>query len=109
MAMNYFDIKNKRVAIFEIDLTQILKVKEEKTYEPLPKYPAVERDIAIELGWKVKWTAIEEEVVKLEPEIVRSAEFLSEYDLGAKKSLAFRVKYQAADRTLKDEEAVAIE
>ncbi len=107
---DYFGIKNRRVAVFEIDLTTILEIKKKeiKQYRSAPKYPAVERDIAIEVAWKARWENIKKEIEKINS-LIKEIVFLSEYDLGKKKSLAFRVKYQASDRTLKDEEIEAVE
>jgi phenylalanyl-tRNA synthetase beta chain len=107
---DYFGIKNRRVAIFEMDLTSILEAKkrETKKYRSTPKYPAVERDIAIEIAWKARWENIKKEIERMNP-LVEEITFLSEYDLGKKKSLAFRIKYQAPDRTLKDEEIEMVE
>lgn len=103
--------KNKKVALFEIDwdklLVKLAELKIEKRYQPLPQFPAVERDIAVEVDWEVKWQAIQEELVKLD-KLIHQIKFLSEYPLESKKSLAFRVVYQA-DRTLKDEEVNQVE
>ncbi|NMC51415.1 phenylalanine--tRNA ligase subunit beta [Candidatus Kuenenbacteria bacterium] len=109
-ALEYFDIKNRRVAVFELDLTPVLEsgYKEIKKYQPVIKYPAVERDIAIEVAWKTRWESIKKEIEKLDTLIV-GTEFLSEYDLGKKKSLAFRVVYRASDHTLSDKEVEKIE
>ena len=106
----YYGIKNRKVAIFEVDLTTILeaKKKEVKKYQEPPKYPGVERDIAVEVAWKARWENIKQEIEKVSP-LIKKIEYLSEYDLGKKKSLAFRLKYQAVDRTLKDEEISKLE
>ncbi|NMB48745.1 phenylalanine--tRNA ligase subunit beta [Candidatus Kuenenbacteria bacterium] len=106
---DYFGVKNRKIAVFELDLTAILEAKEElKQYRPAPKYPVVWRDIAIEVAWKTHWENIKKEIAKINP-LIKEITFLSEYDLGKKKSLAWRVKYQSEERTLKDEEVAALE
>jgi len=107
--VSYFGVKNRRVAVFELDLTALLAMKREsRHYRSAPKYPAVLRDIAVEVAWKTYWHNIEKEIAKINP-LIKEIVFLSEYDLGKKKSLAFRVKYQSDERTLTDEEVEKLE
>ena len=73
----------------------------------MPEYPIVERDIVLEVEWQVSWQEIKELVEKTD-ELIASVEFLSEYPLVNKKSLAFRIRYQAA-RTLKESEVEKVE
>ena len=104
-------IKGKEVVSFEINfdlLSSIIKSnKEIKQYSPISQYPSMERDLAFELDWKIVWGDIRQELEKVD-ELIVNIEFLSEYDLGEKKSLAFRLIY-SADRTLKDEEVEVIQ
>ncbi|MBU4482380.1 phenylalanine--tRNA ligase subunit beta, partial [Patescibacteria group bacterium] len=73
------------------------------------QFPSIERDIAIEVDWDVKWGEIKNEILKqIQDDIFNKIEFLSEFDLGNKKSLAFRITYQA-DKTLKDKEVEVVE
>lgn len=103
-----YKIKNKKIALFEIDFKALIKAqKYDKIYSQIPQYPGIERDIAVEVDWDVKWSDIKAVVMKVD-KLINNIEFLSEYDLGKKKSLAFRVTYQA-DRTLKDVEVEMIE
>ncbi|OGG87199.1 phenylalanine--tRNA ligase subunit beta [Candidatus Kuenenbacteria bacterium RIFCSPHIGHO2_02_FULL_39_13] len=104
-----FGWKNKKVAMFEIDWEKFLQIKRaEKKYQSLPQYPAIERDISIEVGWQVKWADIIREIWKIGETLINKIEFLSEYPLNEKKSLAFRIVYQT-DRTLTDIEVEQIE
>jgi len=104
-------IKNKNVGLFEIDLNKYvgaaLELSAQQKYTPLPQYPVIERDLAFEVDWKIKWQDIKSTLENID-KLVYNIEFLSEYDLGNKKSLAFHVTY-SADRTLKDAEVEAIE
>jgi phenylalanyl-tRNA synthetase beta chain len=118
-----YKFRNKQVAAFEIDLDQLVGTSHDlslqRKYRPLPKFPAIERDLAIEVDWSVKWAEILKQACpdpanagrRIQDDksgLIKNVIFLSEFDLGEKKSLAFRVIYQA-DRTLKDEEVVAVE
>jgi len=104
-------IKNKEVVSFEINFDLLVDIvksqKEVKQYVPIPQYPSMARDLAFELSWDTKWGSIKQELKEVD-ELITDIEFLSEYDLGEKKSVAFRVTYQA-DRTLKDEEVENIQ
>jgi len=103
-------IKSKKIALFEIDFKALIKAqKYDKIYSQIPQYPSIERDIAVEVDWDVKWGDLQNVILsKAKDPVVKEIVFLSEYDLGKKKSLAFRVIYQA-DRTLKDVEVEMIE
>ena len=79
-----------------------------KKYSPLPQYPSIERDLAIEIDWQIKWNEILELVQGDRSGLIANIKFLSEYDLGDKKSVAFRIIYQT-DRTLKDKEVEVVE
>jgi phenylalanyl-tRNA synthetase beta chain len=68
----------------------------------------VERDLAVVLGWEIKWAEIRDEISKVD-KLIKEVRFLSEYPLADKKSLALRVVYQADDRTLKDDEIEKVE
>ncbi len=99
--------KNKQVALFEIDWDSLMEKASrqqinQRQYQPLAPFPAVERDLAVELDWEVRWQAIKDEILKVD-KLIKAVKFLSEYALDDKKSLAFRVIYQA-ERTLRDEE-----
>ena len=78
-----------------------------KQYQALPQFPAVERDLAVEVSWEVRWQEIKNELLKMD-KLIKEIRFLSEYALEDKKSLAFRVVYQAG-RTLKDDEVNQVE
>ncbi len=103
------NFRNKKVGVFEINFDKLVALagEAEKKYKPLPQYPTIERDIAIEVENDKLWKDIQEEVEGID-KLVYSVEFLSEYPLEGKKSLAFRVVYMA-DRTLKDSEVVKVE
>lgn len=103
-------IKNKNVALFEFDFDKLVKLSSpSKKYIPLPQFPTIERDIAVELDWSIKWADLKQEIIKkVQDNLISNIEFLSEFNLGNKKSLAFRITYQA-DRTLKDSDVEPLE
>jgi len=102
-----FNFKNRNICLWEINFDELVDAAKKMPavkYIPLPQFPAVVRDLAFELDWKVRWADISFVILNLiQDPVINEIEFLSEFDLGSKKSVAFRIIYQA-NRTLKDEE-----
>ncbi len=97
-------------AIMEIDLDLLLEhASMEPTLHPLPKYPAVRRDIAVVVDEKIRWADIERCVLANAPDELESLDFLDLYRgkqiEAGKKSIAFSVSFRSAKRTLTNEEA----
>jgi phenylalanyl-tRNA synthetase beta chain len=108
------DYKFKQaVFVAELDFGALLNADRAGVrYQPLPKYPAVVRDLALLVNTSVPLAAIEGAVYGLSiPELVsvRLFDLYSGKELPAgKHSLALSLRYRAADRTLTDEEISAI-
>jgi phenylalanyl-tRNA synthetase beta chain len=103
---------NRRVYLIELDLEAIAEMSLKKTrrYVPLPRFPLVERDIAILAGFDVSWAQIEE-IVGVFPLVTACRLFdvyVGEPVPEDKKSVAFRVTYGSPTHTLKDEEVNSV-
>ena len=99
-------------SLAEIDLDAVLGLaSREMTFAELPRYPASDRDIAIVVDDNVAWEQITKTVDSANVPDVRAVEFFDLYrgkGLGeGKKSIAFRVVFQSAERTLTNEEVNA--
>lgn len=98
-----------RVYICEIDFNTLLEFyTDEVKYKPLPKYPAVTRDIAMLIDDSVNVYEIEKIIKKCSGNILEGYNLFDVYK-GAqipegKKSVAYSVTFRADDRTLTDEE-----
>lgn len=107
-----FDFRNKEVVVFEIDFEKLVCAYESvlpPRYNPLPEYPPVVRDFAIEVEYAVTWKQILDNVQRVS-RLIREITFLSVYDLkDGRKSVAFRVVFQSDEKTLKSEEVKEIE
>jgi len=101
-----FDISDPAF-LFELSVDRLVRLSSRPlVYKPVSKYPGITRDIAVLLDESVQYRKI--------VEIVKSFNLVSDvhlFDLymgeqvpAGKKSLAFRLTYQAADRTLNDED-----
>lgn len=103
-----YDISDK-VYIAEINMKKLEKYsKKEKKYVPIPKYPAVERDIAVLVDEKIEVLKIEKLIKAKAKKILEEVNLFDIYrneKIGEnKKSVAYALKFRAKDRTLKDDE-----
>jgi phenylalanyl-tRNA synthetase beta chain len=95
---------------FEIDLAPLVAASPagEESYEDVISYPAVHQDIAVVVDENVPAAQVRTAVLEGGGELLRSAEVFDLYrgeQLGeGRKSLALRLSFRAADRTLTDEE-----
>lgn len=80
----------------------------DKKYKPLPKFPAVTRDLAILVDEDVLVKEIENVIKKQGGNIVESVKFFDVYRgkqvAQGKKSVAYSISYRLENRTLTDEE-----
>jgi phenylalanyl-tRNA synthetase beta chain len=92
-------------ALAEIDLDALLKlVVEEHEYQPLAKYPSMMRDISILVEPTVRVGEIMQAIQESDLKYIEDVDLIDEYDVAPKRSLTFRIIFQAQDRTLTDKE-----
>ena len=110
----------KNAAAAELNLELLLKeVDEEREFAPLPKFPAIIRDLSIFVPEEVRVGEILEMIQRVSsklavdvdlidfyepPEKLYSKQDRSETKEKRRKSLTFRIVFQADDRTLTDAE-----
>ena len=99
----------QRTYVYELDYEKlVLNCAKVVKYRPIPKYPAVQRDIAILVDKKISAQEVEKKISDVGGTLVESVGLFDVYE-GAQvaagmRSLAFSVTYRASDRTLTDEE-----
>ena len=103
-----FDIKG-RVYLAEVDLDALMPLEKDfYGVKPLPKFPAVSRDIAVVVDEKVGAGTMLEAIRKAAAKTLEDAKLFDIYrgeKLGKdRKSVAFAITLRAPDRTLTDEE-----
>ena len=103
-----YDI-SKRAFLAEINLTKITKyARENKKYVEVPKFPAVERDIAMIVDEEIAVGDIEKVITKKGKKILESVTLFDIYrdsKLGEnEKSVAYALKFRDKSKTLSDEE-----
>lgn len=99
----------KRVYLAEVNVTKIVKYsRQNKKYVEVPKFPAVERDIAVIVDEKVEVGQIEKIITKKSKKLLESATLFDIYrdeKIGAnKKSVAYSLIFRDKKKTLSDEE-----
>ncbi len=95
--------------LLDIDLTVLVPLALPKvTYEPLTRYPYVERDTAVIVDAALESSALLRWVKGYETGLIEDVSLFDVFQGGSipprRKSMAFRVRYRAADRTLTDSE-----
>ena len=103
-----YDIE-KRAYLAEINITKLEKYsRENKKYVEIPKFPAVERDIAIIVNEEVEVGQIEKIITKKGKKLLESMKLFDIYrneKLGEnKKSVAYALMFRDKNKTLSDEE-----
>jgi phenylalanyl-tRNA synthetase beta chain len=97
------------VYVMELDLSALFGGPEKTVhYKPLPRYPAVVRDVSLLLNRNVEVAEILAAVDEQQINDCRGARFVGVYEGGNiaadKRSVTVRIEYRSDDRTLRDEE-----
>jgi len=100
------------VALLTFDVGALFKQSRPVTaFEPIPEFPAIQRDVATVVADTVSWLEIAGAVSRVD-DLITDVVYLntfSDVSLGAKKkSIAFRIVLRSRERTLKSTEADAV-
>lgn len=100
----------KKIFVFEADIKTLMKFTSKKfSFENLPKYPSISRDLAVLVDKNVAAGEVEKVITKSAGKFFKDVTLFDVYTgeriSEDKKSLAFAIKFQSNERTLKDEEA----
>ena len=101
------------VYVAEVDLTALLELPEQPVlYSPLPRFPAIVRDVSLLVGRKVSLGEILEAIEQQQAAHFMGAQLVGTYEgegiAEDKRSMTIRFEYRAAERTLRDDEVDAI-
>jgi phenylalanyl-tRNA synthetase beta chain len=97
------------VFLAELSLSALLDLpRREVRYQPLPRFPAVQRDLAIVVAAEVTAGQIEAAIRSMKLPLLSRLTLFDVYEGGqvgaGKRSLAWSLTFQASDRTLTDRE-----
>jgi phenylalanyl-tRNA synthetase beta chain len=99
----------ERVAVFEVNLEVVARAAVEPVaFRPLPRFPAVSRDLAVSLPEDVAARTVEAAVREAGGELLEQLRLFDVYAGGnlpaGQRSLAFALSFRASDRSLTDAE-----
>lgn len=99
------------VYLFEIDLAELLPHLGHRQYQPIARFPATVRDIAILVDVAVPHQKVVDIIraVSLVTDVALFDVYVGEQVPAGKKSLAYRLTYQSPNRTLKDDEVSRVQ
>jgi phenylalanyl-tRNA synthetase beta chain len=101
-------IRKPEIVVFELSLDILLSLaKERTTYAQIPKYPSVERDIALVVDDRMTSGEVLDMLRGYDTPLIESTELFDYYKgrtSPGQKSLGFWVVYRSKDRTLTDNE-----
>ncbi|MBA4601671.1 phenylalanine--tRNA ligase subunit beta [Thermoactinomyces mirandus] len=94
--------------VFQLDLESLLDRDIDIMYHPIPRYPAVTRDLAMTVDINMPAGLLEAGIREVAGELLESVDLFDVFtgaQIGeGKKSVAYSLVYRAPDRTLTDEE-----
>lgn len=98
-----------RVYVAELDFETLIKsARALREYQPVPKFPAVTRDLALVLSDEIRADEVVKTIRGAGGDLVEAISLFDVYQgqhvLHGHRSLAYRITYRAADRTLTDED-----
>ena len=107
-----YDIQ-KRAYLAEVNITKVVKYsRANKKYVEVPKFPAVERDIAMIVDEKIEVGQIEKIITKKSKKLLESVKLFDIYrdkKIGVgKKSVAYSLIFRDKNKTLSDDEINSI-
>jgi len=103
-----FDV-DRDVYIFELQGTYVARLSQESEYTPLPKFPPIERDLAIVLDSGIPAGQVIAEISQVDQDLVENVEVFDVYTgdqvEAGMRSLAFSLRLRSASGTLEDRDA----
>ena len=106
--LDHYDVRGKGY-LFEMDFSKVVKwAQEEKRFQALPKFPAVERDLSVVVDQAMEAEKVMEAIRTFRQPYVEEVTLFDVYQEPpipeGKKGISYRIRYQADDRTLTDQE-----
>ncbi len=106
--LSRYEVRGKGY-LFEMDFSKMVKwAVEEKRFQALPKFPAVERDLSLVVDKSLEAERVMEAIRALRQPYVEEVTLFDVYQKPpipeGKKGISYRIRYHAGDRTLTDEE-----
>ena len=109
-----FDLEDMNVCAAELDFDAIEQMHSDTvTFMPLPRFPAIERDLSLVIDESITWKSIADAIGKAHCEELEQTRFVGIYrgkSIGAgKKSLTLTLRFRDEDGTLTHDQVDAFE
>ena len=106
--LSHYEIHG-RGYLFELDFSKMVQwAGEAKRFQSLPKFPSVYRDLSVVVDQSLESERVLEAIWSLQSPFVEEVHLFDLYEgppiPKGKKGMSYRIRYQALDRTLTDEE-----
>jgi phenylalanyl-tRNA synthetase beta chain len=106
--LGHYEVRAKGY-LFELDFSEMVKwAGEERRFQALPKFPAVYRDLSVVVDQAMEAESVMETIRTFRQPYVEEVILFDLYQEPpipkGKKGISYRIRYQANDRTLTDEE-----
>jgi len=103
-----YDLK-QTAFIFELDLEKIAGlIPQTRNSKPMPRYPAIYRDITIIVDRGIETQTVMEAVENFQEELIESLNLFDVFEgvpiAAGKKSVSFRITYRSPGKTLEDDD-----
>lgn len=106
-------LSKPEVVLLEIDLDMLISlIPDAMVYAPIPRYPYIERDIAMIVDESLRAGDVIDLIRNYKSDLIEEAVIFDSYKgkniPDGMKSLAFNIRYRAKDRTLTDPEVESV-
>ena len=106
--LGHYEVHGKGY-LFEMDFSKMVKgAGEERRFQPLPKFPGVTRDLSVVVDQAMEAERVMEAIRTFRQPYIEEVTLFDIYQEPpipeGKKGISYRIRYQANDRTLTDEE-----
>lgn len=100
-------VKGRTLEWTEVDIVTMRDNFAPATFTPLPKYPAVYRDVSLFIPLTVQYRTVDEAIRKAGSSLLAGIDLFDVFEKNGKRSLAFHLVFRSADRTLTEHEILA--
>ncbi len=100
-------VKGRTLEWAEVDIVTMRDNFAPTSFTPLPKYPAVHRDVSLFVPLAVQYRSVDEAIRKAGAPLLADAELFDVFEKNGKRSLAFHLVFRSSERTLTEREILA--
>jgi phenylalanyl-tRNA synthetase beta chain len=104
---------DQRAVVFYLDAEALSAEAKAKTYQPVPRYPALTRDLAVTVPAELSGQEVTDAMIRLGGELLQDVRLFDVYQgeqiAEGNKSLAFSLSWRSPEKTLTDQEVNALQ